>query len=111
MTDTPMEAAARAIHNERIKGLQNCYGWDESGLDDERPGYRDTVYRDAEAAVTAYLAALSPDIPADAERRGAEAMRERAAARLDLIGGFGGEAGNIVRALPLTDTGKESDDG
>lgn len=56
ITDEMVEAAARAIHERRNRRMKNTWSWGDSGLDDEYPGYRDTVIADARAALTAALA-------------------------------------------------------
>ncbi len=74
-TDEMVEAAARAIHRRRNRGMKNVWSWDDSGLEDEYPGYRDTVIADARAALTAALAVLERT-PVVVPREPTEAMLE-----------------------------------
>ena len=60
---------ARAIYENRHRDLQNCWAWDDSGLDDEHPGARERVYRDADAALTV-AAAICRERCAEIRSRG-----------------------------------------
>ena len=59
-TEREIEAMARAIYDERHKGLRNCWSWDDSGLDEEHPGVRASTIRQARAAYTALAKARQP---------------------------------------------------
>ena len=54
-----VEKMARASYETRNKGLKNCWGWDDSGLDYEHPGVREQHYEAADAALTAIEPALA----------------------------------------------------
>ena len=48
-----IEAAARAIYEQRHKGLKNVWSWVDVGLDVEHPGCREATIASAIAALTA----------------------------------------------------------
>ena len=53
-----IEAMARAVFEDRNRGLRNCHAWDSSGLDDEHPGARDRYLREATAAISALASTI-----------------------------------------------------
>ena len=61
MTDVrakAIEAVARGMFTARYGNLENCWAWDDGGLDIEHPHVRETYLRDAAAAIDALLSAL-----------------------------------------------------
>jgi hypothetical protein len=48
-----VERVARAVFEERCRGLRHCYEWDSPDLDVEHPDARDMCYRQARAALKA----------------------------------------------------------
>lgn len=59
MSDQIEERVARAIYERKHGHLKNCWGWDDSGLDDEHPGARRNYINTATAAIKEHTAALA----------------------------------------------------
>jgi len=58
-----VEQVTRAIYEARHNNMNNCYSWDDGGLDDEHPDYRESCMRDARAAILATLKGVRDATP------------------------------------------------
>lgn len=57
--DDLRETTARRMYEERHRDMANVWPWDSSGLDDEHPGVRNALYRDADAAIAVVVEACA----------------------------------------------------